>query len=219
MNLFLPKNNWRAFFEHEAQQPYFIKLLEFLNGCGDFYPRCEQIFNCFCLTDLSSVSVVILGQDPYHQPSQAMGLCFSVPYGITVPPSLVNIYKEIESSTGRKTVNSGGDLTPWAQQGVLLLNTLLTVKPGCPLSHKGVGWEFLTDRVIELTNLMPSPIVFMLWGKNAIEKRALLNNPRHLVLSSPHPSPLSAYNGFFGCGHFRKCNEFLIKNNKKPIVW
>ncbi|MBR4150556.1 MAG: uracil-DNA glycosylase, partial [Firmicutes bacterium] len=169
-------------------------------------------------TAYSDVKVVILGQDPYHEPGQAHGMCFSVKPGVEVPPSLVNIYKEIHSDVGAP-IPKDGYLVRWADQGVLLLNTVLTVRAHQANSHKGKGWEQFTDRVIELLNGREQPIVFMLWGANARAKKALITNPRHLVLEAPHPSPLSAYNGFFGCRHFSKCNAFLEKNGMKPVEW
>lgn len=163
------------------------------------------------------MKAVILGQDPYHGAGQAHGMCFSVKPNVPAPPSLVNIFKEIETDVGVK--NTSPYLVNWAKQGVLLLNTVLTVREGQPNSHKGHGWEVLTDSIIKKLNARKDPIVFMLWGSNARSKKALITNPQHLVLECPHPSPLSAYAGFFGCKHFSKCNDFLKQHNETPIDW
>ena len=177
-----------------------------------------DIFNALKYTPYEDVKVVILGQDPYHGPGQAHGLCFSVKKGVEPPPSLKNIFKEIEAELNIPTPPHG-ELTDWAKQGVLLLNTVLTVRQGMPNSHKAKGWEILTDRIIELLNARTEPIVFLLWGANARSKKKLITNPAHLVLETVHPSPLSAYNGFFGCRHFSKCNEILEKSGQTPIDW
>ena len=176
------------------------------------------MYNAFNLTPLKDVKVIIIGQDPYHEPNQAMGLSFSVPSGVTLPPSLKNIYKEIESETGDK-MPSYGDLTGWAKQGVLLLNTVLTVREHLANSHKGKGWEQFTDGVIKKISEQKDGVVFLLWGANARSKKALIDKNKHLILETVHPSPLSAYNGFFGCGHFIKANEYLISIGKEPIDW
>lgn len=181
------------------------------------YPDMHDIFNALKATPYENVKVVILGQDPYHGVGQAHGMCFSVKKGIPAPPSLVNIFKEIESDVGIH--NTSPYLVPWANEGVLLLNTVLTVREGCANSHKGKGWEKLTDSIISHLNDRKEPIVFMLWGSNARSKKALISNPQHLILESVHPSPLSAYNGFFGCKHFSKCNAFLQSHNMMPIDW
>ena len=175
------------------------------------YPPKSLMLNAFDNTAYNDVNVVILGQDPYYNPRQAMGMSFSVPRGVAPPKSLLNIFKEIEDELGRKPCVDGGDLTPWAQQGVLLLNTVLTVEEGKPNSHKDRGWEIFTDAVIAHLNARERGMVFLLWGRNAYEKKQLITNPQHLVLTAAHPSPLSAYNGFFGCGHFVRANEFLRK--------
>ena len=167
----------------------------------------------------TQVKCVILGQDPYHDDGQAMGLAFSVPSGVRLPPSLRNIYKEIGLELDRSTQNCDGDLTSWAMQGVLLLNSVLTVRAHAPGSHRGHGWEEFTDKVIRLLDEDVSPKVFMLWGSDAIKKQKLITNEKHLVLTAAHPSPLSAYRGFFGCGHFAKCNEYLVCNGVTPIEW
>ncbi|MBR7076136.1 MAG: uracil-DNA glycosylase, partial [Lachnospiraceae bacterium] len=177
-----------------------------------------DLFNAFHFTPLHEVKVVILGQDPYHNEGQAHGLCFSVQKGVEIPPSLLNIYKELQDDLNC-TMPSSGYLKKWADQGVLLLNTVLTVRAHEANSHKGIGWEEFTDAAIRILNEQDRPIVFMLWGSNAREKKKMLNNPKHLILEAPHPSPLSAYRGFFGCRHFSKCNAFLIKNGLDPIDW
>ena len=183
------------------------------------YPPKPLILNAFDHTAYDNVKVVILGQDPYYNPGQAMGMSFSVPDGVAVPKSLQNMFKEIEDDTGKPSAIVGGNLTPWANQGVLLLNTVLTVVAGRPNSHKGMGWETFTDAVIEQLNKRNKPTVFLLWGRNACEKRALITNPMHLVLTAAHPSPLSAFNGFFGCKHFSKTNDFLRAHGESEIVW
>lgn len=182
------------------------------------YPHSTNWFRAFELTPLSEVKVVILGQDPYHGPNQAHGLCFSVQPGIQVPPSLVNIYKELASDVGFTPVRHGF-LEHWARQGVLLLNTALTVEQGNAASHRGKGWEPFTDCAIETVNQHADPCVFLLWGSHARQKKSLIDQGRHLVLESPHPSPLSAHRGFFGNQHFSRSNQFLIDNGRSPIAW
>lgn len=182
------------------------------------YPSMYDIFNCFKYTPLKDLKAVILGQDPYHNAGQAMGLSFSVPNGIIPPPSLVNIYKELQSDLGIAPVKSG-DLTKWAKNGVLLLNTSLTVRSGMANSHKNIGWEVFTDSVIKKISDNKENVVFLLWGGNARSKKKLIDTKKHLVLECAHPSPLSAYNGFFGCKHFSKTNEYLIKHGLSPIDW
>lgn len=182
------------------------------------YPSMYDIFNSMKKTPFDNVKVVILGQDPYHEEGQAMGLSFSVPKGVKIPPSLVNIYKEITAETGEQMPNSG-DLTGWAEQGVLLLNAVLTVRAHQANSHKGKGWEEFTDGIIKTISSQKENVVFLLWGANARSKKQLIDTNKHLVLESAHPSPLSAYNGFFNCGHFTKANEYLIKHGKTPIEW
>ena len=177
-----------------------------------------DIFNALKYTSFAQTKVVIIGQDPYHGPGQAHGLCFSVKEGVQPPPSLMNIFKEIEDDLGI-TMSGGGELTKWAGQGVLLLNTVLTVRRGSPNSHKGMGWERFTDRVISELNNKTSPVIFLLWGANAKNKAQLITNPIHHKLSAPHPSPLSAYNGFFGCKHFSQCNKLLEQEGLAPIDW
>ena len=182
------------------------------------FPPSEEIFSAFDLTPLSEVKVVIIGQDPYHNINQAHGLCFSVKPGVDIPPSLVNIYKELNDDIGCHIPNNGY-LVKWAKQGVLMLNSVLTVQAHKAFSHQGIGWEKFTDAVIDILNKQNRPIVYLLWGNPAQKKAASVNNPKHLLLKAPHPSPLSAYRGFFGCKHFSKTNEFLIENGLQPIDW
>lgn len=215
-------NGWDELFLEEFNKPYFKNLKNFLlqeYATRTVYPPKSLILNAFDQTPYDKVKVVILGQDPYYNPGQAMGMSFSVNKGVAVPKSLQNMFKEIADDIGRPSAIEGGDLTPWARQGVLLLNTVLTVVAGQPNSHKGVGWETFTDAVINKLNSRSTPTVFLLWGRNALDKRALITNPTHLVLTAAHPSPLSAFNGFFGCRHFSKTNEFLRKNGLEEIVW
>lgn len=214
-------NGWDELFKEEFAKPYFKQLKQFLverYAAVNVYPPKRLILNAFDNTAYDDVNVVILGQDPYYNPGQAMGMSFSVPDGVSAPMSLVNIFKEIQDDTGSPSAIVGGNLTPWAKQGVLLLNTVLTVEQGRPNSHQGKGWETFTDRVICRLNERERGMVFMLWGRNAYAKKQLITNPQHLVLTAAHPSPLSAYNGFFGCRHFSKANEFLKLQNKE-IRW
>lgn len=214
-------NGWDQLFEQEFQKPYFQNLKSFLveqYATHKVYPPKRLILNAFDNTAYGDVNVVILGQDPYYNEGQAMGMSFSVPQGVLPPMSLVNIFKEIHDDLGYETSIKGGDLTPWARQGVLLLNAVLTVRDHEPNSHKGKGWEIFTDQVIKYLNQRERGMVFMLWGRNAQEKKQLITGKQHLVLTAAHPSPLSAYNGFFGCGHFSKANEFLALQNKE-IKW
>ena len=214
-------NGWDELFNREFSKPYFVQLKSFLvqeYATKRIYPPKRLMLNAFDNTAYNDVNVVILGQDPYYNPHQAMGMSFSVPQGIAPPKSLINIFKEIEDELGVKSQIVGGDLTPWAKQGVLLLNTVLTVEEGKPNSHKDMGWEKFTDAVIQYLNERERGMVFLLWGRNAYEKKQLITNPQHLVLTCAHPSPLSAYNGFFGCGHFVKANDFLKKQDK-TIRW
>ena len=204
----------------EFEKPYFKKLQEFLRNeysTRTIYPPEDKIFSALNIVPFDKVKVVIIGQDPYHEEGQAQGISFSVPDGFQIPPSLINIMQEIESDLGEKCINSG-DLTRWAKQGVLLLNTVLTVRRGQANSHKDHGWEQFTSAVIKKLATRPEPLVFMLWGSYA-QSFAPLIAPQHLILKAPHPSPLSAYRGFFGCKHFSKCNQFLISNNQSPIDW
>ncbi len=217
----MPKNDWHAFFVAECKKPYFAELNKAVGReykSQTIYPPMEDVFKAFELTEYANTKVVILGQDPYHEPGQAMGLSFSVPEECRIPPSLVNIYKELNEDLGIP-IPSHGDLTYWANQGVLLLNTSLTVRRGIAHSHRGMGWEIFTHSVISYIDKKKEPVVFLLWGRPAQLKRSLLGNSAHLVLMAAHPSPLSAQRGFFGCRHFSKANEFLEKNGVKPIDW
>jgi uracil-DNA glycosylase len=214
-------NDWLEVLDPEFQKEYYRKLYLFLKdeyANNVIYPPSDQIFTAFHSTPLSKVKVVILGQDPYHEPGQAHGLSFSVQEGIEPPPSLVNIYQELQSDLGC-TIPNHGCLQKWADQGVLLLNSILTVRAHQAFSHKGKGWETFTDAAIKGLNTQDRPIVFILWGKSARDKKVMLNNPNHLILESPHPSPLSAYRGFFGSRPFSKTNEFLIAHGETPIDW
>lgn len=214
-------NGWDELFSKEFSQPYFIQLKKFLveeYATKRIFPPKSLILNAFDNTSYDEVNVVILGQDPYYNVGQAMGMSFSVPQGVAIPMSLANIFKEINDDLGYPTSIKGGDLTPWARQGVLLLNTVLTVEEGKPNSHQNKGWEIFTDQVIRYLNKRDRGIVFMLWGRNAYAKKQLITAPQHLVLTAPHPSPLSAYSGFFGCGHFSKANQYLAKLDRE-IRW
>ncbi|MBR2951527.1 MAG: uracil-DNA glycosylase [Clostridia bacterium] len=214
-------NDWDSILADEFQKDYYLQLRKFLKmeySTRRIFPDMYDIFNALRYTAPESVKVVILGQDPYHGMGQAHGLCFSVKRGVKPPPSLQNIFKEIHDEL-HIAPPAHGELTSWAKQGVLLLNTVLTVIEGIPNSHKGRGWEKFTDRVIAHVNSFDRPIVYLLWGANARSKKALITNPRHLVLESPHPSPLSACSGFFGNGHFLSANRFLEKNGLLPIDW
>ncbi len=214
-------NGWKRIIDEEKEKEYFQELKKFLldeYSKYKVYPRKGEIFKALELTDFKDVKVVILGQDPYHQPFQAHGLCFSVNKGVRVPPSLVNIYKEIVSDVGGK-IPSHGNLTKWAKEGVLLLNTIMSVRDSSPMSHSNKGWEVFTDRLIKELNDDNNSKVFMLWGAPSRKKKALITNPNHLVLEASHPSPLSVYNGFFGCKHFSKANEFLKSKNREVIDW
>ena len=214
-------NDWLPVIKEESGKPYYRELFFFLKDEYSkhvIYPDSEDIFNALHFTPLSKVKAVILGQDPYHEPKQAEGLSFSVPAGTRIPPSLQNIYKELKDELGCYIPNNGS-LKKWANQGILLLNTVLTVRAHDAFSHKGHGWENFTDAIIRAVNLQDRPIVYLLWGKPAQSKEIMLNNPKHLVLKSAHPSPLAANRGFFGSGHFRRTNEFLIENGEEPIDW
>ena len=214
-------NDWLEPLKPEFSKSYYRELYHRIKeeySKYPVYPLADDIFSAFNLTPLKDVKVVILGQDPYHEPGQAHGLSFSVKPGIDIPPSLVNIYKELADDVGTYIPNHGY-LVKWAKQGVLLLNTLLTVRAHEAFSHKGYGWEEFTDAAIRVLNEQNRPIVYLLWGKPAQAKASVLNNPKHLILTAPHPSPLSAYRGFFGCKHFSKANEFLTMNGLEPIDW
>lgn len=214
-------NDWDIVLESEFKKEYFYNLLKFVQGeyaRKVVFPPKKEVFKAFRYTPYKNVKVVILGQDPYHGEGEAEGLSFSVKEGIKKPPSLNNIFKELHDDLGC-SIPASGSLVPWAKQGVLLLNTVLTVIKDKAASHKGIGWETFTDEVIKKINEHETPVVFILWGSFARSKRQLITNPKHLIIESAHPSPLSAYNGFFGSRPFSRTNEFLIKNNLKPIDW
>lgn len=214
-------NDWKQLLEAEFHKEYYQNLHHFLAQeyrTRTIYPDMYEIFSTLQFTAYADVKVVILGQDPYHGPGQAHGFSFSVKPGIDVPPSLQNIYKELHTDLGC-SIPQTGYLKKWADQGVLMLNAVLTVRAGQANSHKGMGWEIFTDKVISLLNEREKPIVFLLWGRNARNKKALITNPQHLVLEAAHPSPLSAYNGFFGCKHFSKANHFLAEQGMQPVDW
>ena len=216
-------SSWKDFFEKEKEKAYFKKLEEFLDNEYKnkvIYPPRDLVFNAFSLCPLDKIKVVIIGQDPYHEPNQAMGLSFSVPSTCKVPPSLKNIYKEIEVDCNEIFFNKDGDLTYLANQGVLLLNSILTVEQGKPLSHNIKEYEELYHNILKELDELDYPFVFLLWGGNAKKQSVYLKNPKHLVLCANHPSPLSANRGgFFGCKHFSKANQFLIQNGIEPIIW
>ena len=214
-------NDWLVPLSAEFKKPYYRELYQKVKEeyqTRKIFPAADDIFNAFHLTPLSDVKAVIIGQDPYHNDGQAHGLCFSVKPGIEVPPSLVNIYKELHDDLGC-FIPDNGYLEKWARQGVLMLNTVLTVRAHQANSHRQIGWEIFTDAVIEILNRQDRPIVFLLWGGPARSKKAMLNNPNHLILEAPHPSPLSAYRGFFGCRHFSQANAFLESHGVAPIDW
>lgn len=215
-------NSWDKVLEGEFDKPYYRQLREFLineyKTCT-IYPNMYDIFNAMKYTPYENVRAVIIGQDPYHGEGQAHGLCFSVKKGVAVPPSLQNIFKEIKADIGIDNMGKHGELTSWAKSGVLLLNAVLTVRAGQAGSHRGKGWEILTDKIIEKLNERPEPIVFLLWGAYAKSKKALITAPQHFVLTAAHPSPLSAYNGFFGCRHFSQTNNFLKNKGLTEIDW
>lgn len=214
-------NDWLAPLKPEFSKPYYAKLYKTVMqeySSRQIFPPANDIFNAFELTPLSEVKVVILGQDPYHGDGQAHGLCFSVKPDVEIPPSLVNIYQELHDDLGCYIPNNGY-LVKWAKQGVLLLNTVLTVRAHQANSHRNIGWEEFTDAAIRVLDEQDRPIVFLLWGRPAQMKKAMLHNRRHLILEAPHPSPLSAYRGFFGCRHFSKANAFLQENGLTPIDW
>ncbi|MBQ5796895.1 MAG: uracil-DNA glycosylase [Firmicutes bacterium] len=214
-------NDWDQVLAGEFEKDYYLELRKFLKeeySTRTIYPSMYDIFNALKHTAYKDVKVVILGQDPYHGPNQAHGMCFSVKKGVAVPPSLVNIYKELKEDVGFEIPNHGF-LESWADQGVLLMNTVLTVRGGQANSHKGKGWEIFTDQVIRHLNDRQKPMVFLLWGAHAKSKRQLITNPNHMILTAAHPSPLSAYNGFYGCRHFSRTNLFLEEQGMKPIDW
>lgn len=214
-------NDWQELLEDEMQKDYYQKLRQYLieeYKNRTIYPNMYDVFNALHLTAYKDVKVVILGQDPYHGPNQAHGLSFSVKTGVKIPPSLMNIYKELKDDLGCYIPNHG-NLTKWAKQGVLLLNASLTVRAGEPNSHSNIGWEIFTDHIIKLLNERKDPVVFILWGNNAIKKKELISNPWHYIITSPHPSPYSANRGFFGSRPFSKTNRFLESIGKEPIDW
>ena len=214
-------NDWDKILNIIEKSDGFRKFLKIINekyNNQTVFPAKNNIFNALKLTSYKDTKVVIMGQDPYHGEGEAHGLSFSVQKGIKIPPSLQNIYKELESDLGIKP-SQHGDLTKWAKEGVLLLNAVLTVEKDKPASHRNLGWELLTDYIIKAINEKNEPVVFILWGNFAKEKKKYITNPKHLIITSPHPSPFSAYNGFFGSKPFSKANDFLLKNNLKPINW
>ncbi len=214
-------NDWLDALKSEFNKPYYSKLYKTVieeYNTHQIFPPSDDVFNAFNFTPLSQVKVVIIGQDPYHNVGQAHGLCFSVKHGVEIPPSLVNIYKELHDDLGCD-IPTNGYLEKWAKQGVLMLNSVLTVRAHSANSHKSIGWEQFTDAAIRAVNEQDRPIVYLLWGNPAQNKAAQVNNPKHLLLKAPHPSPLSAYRGFFGCKHFSKANEFLVANGMEPIDW
>lgn len=214
-------NDWYEKLKSEFEKPYFCALQEFLNNEYNnktIYPESKNVFNALNYCKLDDIKVVIFGQDPYYMPNQAHGLAFSVLDDIKIPPSLVNIFKEIKSELNINPLNNG-NLTRWAKQGVMLLNTVLTVEHGKPNSHKNKGWEIFTTQIVKLINNREQPVIFLLWGNNAKIFEPLIDKNKHYVLKAPHPSPLSAYNGFFGCGHFEKTNQILQSIGKNAIDW
>lgn len=217
--------SWKRELADEFEKPYFASLVTFVRAAyahGVCYPPAKLIFNAFDRTPFDKVKVVILGQDPYHNPRQAQGLCFSVPKGVALPPSLVNVYKELQDEFGGDFLSRDGDLTHWAEQGVLLLNATLTVAGGDSSmagSHQGRGWETFTDAVVRKLAEGREGLVYLLWGSYAQRKAAFVDRAKNLVLATAHPSPLSAYRGFFGCGHFKACNDYLVRQGKEPIRW
>lgn len=214
-------NDWWPYLQEEWKQPYFLELSKFVHQAYEtklIFPPKEKVFSAFENCAYEDIKVVILGQDPYHEPHQAHGMCFSVNPGVKIPPSLVNIYKELHDDLACYIPNNGY-LMPWAKQGVFLLNTVLTVECGKANSHANKGWETFTDHTIQKINEKESGVVFLLWGRNARNKAGMIDRNRHLVLECAHPSPLSAYNGFFGCRHFSKANAFLKQHGKDAIDW
>ena len=214
-------NDWLGPLAPEFKKPYYKKLYETIKqeyGTRQVFPEAGDIFNAFAFTPLSQVKAVILGQDPYHNVGQAHGLCFSVKPDVDIPPSLVNIYQELQDDLGC-TIPNNGYLVKWAGQGVMMLNTVLTVQAHAANSHRNIGWEEFTDAAIRVLNEQDRPMVFILWGRPAQMKKPMLNNPKHLILEAPHPSPLSSYRGFFGSKPFSKTNDYLIANGLTPIDW
>ncbi|MCT7639068.1 uracil-DNA glycosylase [Aliarcobacter butzleri] len=213
---------WKDIIENEQQKLYYEKLKEEIDKRYEnsiVFPEKQNIFKAFSLTKFEDLKVVILGQDPYHGIGQAQGLSFSTPSNIKNPPSMVNILKEINDDLGKKSVCEDGDLTPWAKQGIMLLNTILTVEQGLAKSHHNLGWEIFTDNIIKYISDNKENVIFLLWGSPAISKTKLIDKNKHFILTAPHPSPLSVYRGFYGCKHFSKTNEILKKLNKEEIIW
>ncbi|MDN5050613.1 uracil-DNA glycosylase [Aliarcobacter butzleri] len=213
---------WKDIIENEQQKLYYEKLKEEIDKRYEnsiVFPEKQNIFKAFSLTKFEDLKVVILGQDPYHRIGQAQGLSFSTPSNIKNPPSMVNILKEINDDLGKKSVCEDGDLTPWAKQGIMLLNTILTVEQGLAKSHHNLGWEIFTDNIIKYISDNKENVIFLLWGSPAISKTKLIDKNKHFILTAPHPSPLSVYRGFYGCKHFSKTNEILKKLNKEEIIW
>ena len=213
---------WKKIIENEKQKDYYQKLEKEINKRYEnsrVFPEKQNIFKAFSLTKLDNLKVVILGQDPYHGFGQAQGLAFSTPANIKNPPSMQNILKEIQSDLGKKSICEDGDLTPWAKQGVLLLNTILTVEEAKPKSHHNLGWEVFTDNIIKYISDNCEDTIFILWGSPAISKTKLIDRKKHHILTAPHPSPLSSYRGFFGCKHFSQANDILKSLNKEAIIW
>ncbi len=214
--------NWQTIIRQQQKQGYFKSLQKRLDieyNTKTIYPPRDKLYRAFELTKYDNLKVVIIGQDPYHKANQAQGLAFSTPLDMKNPPSLVNIFKEIKSDIAKPSVNIDGDLTAWAKQGILLINTILSVEESKPKSHQNIGWEIFTTNIIEHINREFEDIIFILWGADAISKKKFLDSDRHHILTSPHPSPLSSYRGFFGSKHFSKTNEILIGLGKEPIVW
>lgn len=213
---------WKDIIENEQQKPYYGKLKEEIDKRYEnsiVFPEKQNIFKAFSMTKFEDLKVVILGQDPYHGFGQAQGLSFSTPSNVKNPPSMVNILKEINDDLGKKSVCEDGDLTPWAKQGIMLLNTILTVEQGLAKSHHNLGWEIFTDNIIKYISDNKENVIFLLWGSPAISKTKLIDKNKHFILTAPHPSPLSVYRGFYGCKHFSKTNEILKKLNKEEIIW
>lgn len=217
------ESSWKQQLQEEFTKPYFGQIVQFLKkekqAGKHIYPPGNQIFNAFSKTPVNKVKVVIIGQDPYHNPGQAHGLSFSVPYGVPPPPSLINIFKEIRDDIGMDTMPQHGCLESWAEQGVLLLNASLTVEANKPMSHSNIGWHHFTDAVIKKVSDTSEHVVFILWGRFAQGKASLIDTHKHLILKAAHPSPLSAHNGFFGCRHFSQANKWLAEHGMEPVNW
>ena len=214
--------DWKTIIDQEREKDYFVELKKVIDekyNSTTIFPQKKNIFKAFELTDYENLKIIIIGQDPYHGENQAQGLAFSTPKDVKNPPSLVNILKEIQSDTNKPSINTDGDLTSWAEQGVLLINTILTVEEAKPKSHHNLGWEIFTDNIIKYINQNFDNIIFILWGANAIKMSKFIDKDKHHILTSPHPSPLSSYRGFFGCKHFSKSNDILRGLDLEEIVW